>query len=143
MDRSSSATIPSSTAEAPLYSFPVNSIFSLISGDKSYSWLYTSVTIVASLLVLEQVVYRIKKRHLPGSSWTIPLIGKFADSMSPTIEGYKRQWNSGDLSALSVFNMFVSIRFTCPKKLTVIYQLYCHGFFQRIRTQDSQFTLLC
>ncbi|KAF9056474.1 cytochrome P450 sterol C22-desaturase [Panaeolus papilionaceus] len=107
MDRSSSATIPSSTAEPPLYSFPVNSIFSLISGDKSYSWLYTSVTIVASLLVLEQVVYRIKKRHLPGSSWTIPLIGKFADSMSPTIEGYKRQWNSGDLSALSVFNIFI------------------------------------
>ncbi|KAH9176994.1 cytochrome P450 [Lactarius sanguifluus] len=43
----------------------------------------------------------------PGDRWTIPIIGKFADSMKPTMEGYMKQWNSGALSALSVFNIFI------------------------------------
>lgn len=63
---------------------------------------------VAALLVLEQFVYRQKKQGLPGDKWTIPLIGKFMDSMNPTLEGYKKQWDLGALSALSVFNMYVS-----------------------------------
>lgn len=71
----------------------------------SGSWFYTTAAIILSLLVLEQSVYRFKKRHLPGDRWTIPVIGKFADSMKPTMEGYMKQWNSGALSALSVFNM--------------------------------------
>jgi C-22 sterol desaturase len=50
-------------------------------------------------------VYRYKKAHLPGAKWTIPVIGKFADSLNPSLEGYKRQWYSGPLSAVSVFNM--------------------------------------
>lgn len=74
----------------------------------SGNWFYTTAAIVISLLVLEQTVYRYKKRHLPGSRWTIPLIGKFADSVNPTMEGYQRQWASGALSAISVFNMCVS-----------------------------------
>ena len=74
---------------------------------RSPTWFYTTAAIVASLLLLEQVVYRYKKRHLPGDTWTIPLIGKFADSMSPSMEGYKKQWDSGALSAISVFNMYV------------------------------------
>lgn len=73
----------------------------------SGSWLYTTTAIVISLLILEQTVYRYKKRHLPGDNWTIPLIGKFADSMKPTMEGYIKQWNSGALSAISVFNVYV------------------------------------
>ena len=68
------------------------------------SWLYTTGAIVLSLLALEQTVYRYKKRHLPGSKWTIPIIGKFMDSMNPTMEGYMASW-SFPLSALSVFNM--------------------------------------
>ncbi|KIY67496.1 cytochrome P450 sterol C22-desaturase [Cylindrobasidium torrendii FP15055 ss-10] len=71
------------------------------------SWLYTTGAILFTLLALEQAVYRYKKRHLPGSSWTIPIIGKFADSLNPTMEGYKAQWNSGPLSAISVFNIFI------------------------------------
>ncbi|KAG6837897.1 hypothetical protein H0H93_013050 [Arthromyces matolae] len=51
----------------------------------SSTWIWTSLVIVASLLILEQTVYRFKKRHLPGAAWTIPLIGKFADSMNPPI----------------------------------------------------------
>lgn len=69
--------------------------------------LITSFAVILSLLILEQGVYRSKKGTLPGSRWTIPIIGKFADSLHPTLEGYKRQWASGELSALSVFNMYV------------------------------------
>ncbi len=56
-----------------------------------------------------QAVYRYKKAHLPGDKWTIPIIGKFADSLNPSLENYKRQWNSGALSVVSVFNMCVWI----------------------------------
>jgi len=71
-------------------------------------WLYTSLVLVVSLLILEQTVYRSKKAGLPGARWTIPIIGKFADSMHPSIEKYQKQWDSGALSAISVFNMCVS-----------------------------------
>jgi C-22 sterol desaturase len=71
------------------------------------SMLATTLVIIGALLVLEQTVYRLKKKHLPGAKWTIPIIGKFADSLSPTLEGYKRQWDSGALSVVSVFNMCV------------------------------------
>lgn len=67
----------------------------------------TILTLILSLLVLEQLVYRAKKAHLPGAKWTIPVIGKFADSLNPTLANYKAQWNSGPLSAVSVFNMCV------------------------------------
>ncbi|KAJ7124785.1 cytochrome P450 [Mycena crocata] len=103
---SSAAAIPSSTASSPLYSFPA-AAFSAFSGSKNLSWLYTTGAIIFALLALEQTVYRVKKRHLPGDKWTIPIIGKFADSMKPTMEGYKAQWDSGVLSAVSVFNIFI------------------------------------
>lgn len=103
-EHSASASMPSSTAEA-LYNLP--SSFLSFSLDNS-SWWYTTAAVLLSLLVLEQTVYRYKKRHLPGDAWTLPLIGKFADSMKPTMEGYQKQWQSGALSALSVFNMYES-----------------------------------
>ncbi|KAF9650737.1 cytochrome P450 [Thelephora ganbajun] len=98
MDRSASASIPTSTSSPP-YSIPLPS--------GSGSWLYTTLAVLFTLLALEQSVYRYKKRHLPGAAWTIPVIGKFADSLKPTMEGYMRQWNAGDLSAVSVFNIFI------------------------------------
>jgi sterol 22-desaturase len=67
----------------------------------------TAFTIIVSILILEQMRYRAKKQKLPGPSWTIPIIGKFKDSMNPTLEGYQKQWDSGELSALSVFHMYV------------------------------------
>ncbi|KAG6812059.1 hypothetical protein H0H92_004590 [Tricholoma furcatifolium] len=103
-DASIAASMPSSTSSSPLYNFTVSTFPSLVQGK---SWLWTSLVVVASLLVLEQSVYRYKKRHLPGATWTIPIIGKFADSMRPTMEGYKKQWDSGALSAISVFNIFI------------------------------------
>ncbi|KII86392.1 hypothetical protein PLICRDRAFT_114775 [Plicaturopsis crispa FD-325 SS-3] len=107
-EHSSAPAVPSSTSAAPLYTFQLPSFISLAAGQPlSVNWLTTTVAIVLSLLVLEQSVYRYKKQHLPGSKWTIPIIGKFADSLKPTMEGYKAQWNSGDLSAISVFNIFI------------------------------------
>jgi C-22 sterol desaturase len=71
----------------------------------SQTAIFTTLSIAGALLLLEQAVYRSKKGKLPGDSWTIPVIGKFADSLKPTLEGYQKQWDSGELSALSVFNM--------------------------------------
>ncbi|KAJ7139673.1 cytochrome P450 [Mycena epipterygia] len=98
---SSAAAIPASTS-SPLYSFP-----SAFRVPESFTWLYTTGAILFALLALEQTVYRVKKRHLPGANWTIPIIGKFADSVKPTFENYKSQWDSGVLSAVSVFNIFI------------------------------------
>ncbi|KAG7090809.1 hypothetical protein E1B28_009893 [Marasmius oreades] len=75
--------------------------------QESTTWLYTTAALLSSMLILEQAVYRYKKRDLPGDTWTIPLIGKFVDSMHPSLENYMKQWNSGALSALSVFNIFI------------------------------------
>ncbi|CCA74407.1 probable ERG5-C-22 sterol desaturase [Serendipita indica DSM 11827] len=80
--------------------------------DKTSSIIAASLTAVLALLILEQTVYRAKKGSLPGSRWTIPIIGKFANSLHPTLEGYKRQWASGELSALSVFHIFIVIAST-------------------------------
>jgi hypothetical protein len=88
------------------HSFPSSSVHAFLPG-KPPAWFFTTMAILVSLLILEQVVYRYKKRHLPGASWTIPLIGKVVDSVSPTMEAYKKQWDSGPLSALSVFNMYL------------------------------------
>ncbi|KAI0719131.1 cytochrome P450 sterol C22-desaturase [Cerioporus squamosus] len=104
-ERSASASIPSFTADAFDHVPRVSSIFTL--PDGAASWVYTTLAIVLGLLVLEQTVWRFKKRHLPGDSWTIPIIGRFADSMSPTLENYMKQWNSGPLSVVSVFNIFI------------------------------------
>nr|BAK09507.1 cytochrome P450 [Postia placenta] len=98
------ATMPSYTP-GPSHLVPSSSFFSSSSGPAT--WLYTVIAIALALLALEQSVYRYKKRHLPGDKWTIPIIGKFADSMKPTMEGYMAQWNSGALSAISVFNIFI------------------------------------
>ncbi|TEB39082.1 C-22 sterol desaturase [Coprinellus micaceus] len=89
-----------------LYSIPRPSFLNL-PRESTSAWLYTTSAIVLSLLAIEQAVYRYKKRHLPGAAWTIPIIGKFADSLNPTLENYKKQWDSGALSAVSVFNIFI------------------------------------
>ncbi|KAF7967298.1 hypothetical protein HWV62_38622 [Athelia sp. TMB] len=101
---SPAASMPSSTGEALI---PVRSLINFSATGPAATWLYTTGAILLALLILEQSVYRQKKQHLPGDKWTIPVIGKFADSMKPTMEGYKKQWDSGALSAISVFNIFI------------------------------------
>lgn len=102
--RSASASVPASTSP-PAFSFDRPSFLKITRGE-SATWLYTTLAIVLSLLALEQAVYRYKKAHLPGAKWTIPIIGKFADSLNPTLENYKKQWDAGALSVVSVFNMY-------------------------------------
>ncbi|EMD41431.1 hypothetical protein CERSUDRAFT_110011 [Gelatoporia subvermispora B] len=109
MDHSASVKIPSSTS-SPLSTIPIPSF--LGASSKGATWLYTTLAIVFALLALEQSVYRYKKRHLPGAAWTIPVIGKFADSLKPTLENYIKQWESGALSAVSVFNIFIVLAST-------------------------------
>ena len=106
---SASVSMPSSTSLTHFSNIQLPYLLS--SASKAATWAYTTLAIIITLLVLEQSVYRYKKKHLPGDSWTIPVIGKFADSMKPTLEGYMRQWNSGALSALSVFNMSDLLQF--------------------------------
>jgi sterol 22-desaturase len=120
--------MPSSTASL-FYPSPSSSVLIFLRGTTS-TWFYTTAAIVASLLLLEQIVYRYKKRHLPGASWTIPLVGKFAESVSPTMEGYKKQWDSGALSAISVFNMYLLCHLIILHSLLTLSfcQLHCHGF---------------
>jgi len=89
---------------AALYNMTSSQVASTVESS-SMSWLYTMAAVLGSILALEQAVWRYKKRHLPGDAWTIPIIGRFADSTKPTMENYKRQWDSGPLSAVSVFNM--------------------------------------
>ena len=113
MAYNASASVPSPFAS---YSVP----FSYLK-DSSFTWLYTTLAIVLSLLVIEQLVWRRKKGVLPGDRWIIPIIGRFADSMHPTIEGYQKQWSRGELTATSVFNMSVHfigvnrLSTNCPK----------------------------
>lgn len=103
---SPSASMPTSASLTQFSKIQLPHLLS--SASNAATWTYTTIAIILALLVLEQSVYRYKKRHLPGDKWTIPVIGKFADSMKPTMEGYMKQWNSGALSALSVFNMLAS-----------------------------------
>lgn len=65
----------------------------------------TMLALLATALIYEQVNYQRKKAGLPGPKWTIPVIGKFADSLNPSLEKYMEGWNSGPLSVASVFHM--------------------------------------
>ena len=137
------ASVPSSLV-SPLshINIPLASLFP--SKDSSpATWLYTTVALVLGILALEQGVYRYKKSHLPGARWTIPLIGKFADSMKPTMEGYMKQWNSGALSAISVFNMYVRVFCRPSNAGLTLSQLHRHGVYDGVRTQDSQLSDVC
>lgn len=63
-----------------------------------------AITIILGLLVWEQIDYLRKKKHLPGPTFKVPLIGSMMDSMAPTFDKYNSKWKSGNLSCVSVFN---------------------------------------
>ncbi|KAE8213288.1 hypothetical protein CF327_g3192 [Tilletia walkeri] len=79
------------------------------SRQSTYNVLFTILAVIATMLITEQVLYRRKKAHLPGPTWTIPIIGKFMDSLQPSLEKYQAGWNSGPLSVASVFHIFIVI----------------------------------
>ncbi|TPX32875.1 hypothetical protein SmJEL517_g04074 [Synchytrium microbalum] len=70
-------------------------------------------SVLIGALLYEQIRYRAKKAHLPGPSFTIPLIGSLLESLYPSFEGYLNQWKSGALSVVSVFQYFIVIASTC------------------------------
>jgi C-22 sterol desaturase len=84
-----------------------NTVFAGAPSGTLPSWTYTAGAVVVALLALEQTRYRYLKRHLPGDAWTIPIIGRFLNSMNPTLENYKAGWAKGALSVVSVFHMWV------------------------------------
>jgi C-22 sterol desaturase len=69
----------------------------------------TVLVVILTLLACEQIIYRRRKAHLPGPSWTVPVLGKFLDSMNPSMSNYMKGWNSGPLSVASVFHIFIVV----------------------------------
>lgn len=70
-------------------------------------------TLVAVLLVWDQVSYQLKKGSIAGPKWKIwPVIGPFLESLDPKFEEYMAKWNSGPLSCVSIFHKFVVIAST-------------------------------
>ena len=134
--RSPGVAVPSA-AETALYNMTSPSHSFLPKAQGGSTWLFTTATIVVSLLLLEQAVYKYKKRHLPGASWTIPIIGKFMDSLHPTLENYMKQWAMGDLSVVSVFNMYVLAIHT-RLGLTASCQFHRDGGLKRLFAEDPQ-----
>jgi C-22 sterol desaturase len=75
-----------------------------------FSWIKTIVTLVALVLVWDQVSYQLKKGSIAGPAFKMwPIIGPFMESLDPKFEEYKAKWDSGKLSCVSVFHKFVVI----------------------------------
>lgn len=107
---SSVGASPFASMESQSYLAKLSSYISLLSpaslkGSTNTSTFLTILAILATFLIFEQLNYRRKKGGLPGPAWTIPIIGKFMDSLHPSLEKYQAGWNSGPLSVASVFHM--------------------------------------
>lgn len=75
-----------------------------------FSWIKTIITLVAVLLVWDQVSYQLKKGGIAGPRFKMwPIIGPFMESLDPKFEEYQAKWASGALSCVSVFHKFVVI----------------------------------
>lgn len=70
------------------------------------------VTLLALLIVYDQIKYISNKGSIAGPSWKAPFIGPFLESVNPKFEQYYAKWKSGDLSCVSVFHKFVVIAST-------------------------------
>ncbi|KKA27087.1 hypothetical protein TD95_001138 [Thielaviopsis punctulata] len=69
-------------------------------------------TLLAVLIVYDQVSYILNKGSIAGPSFKIPFIGPFLESVNPKFEAYYAKWLSGPLSCVSVFHKFVVIAST-------------------------------
>jgi C-22 sterol desaturase len=54
--------------------------------------------------------YQFKKYGIVGPAWKEPFIGPFLESVKPDFEKYKKKWESGPLSCVSVFHKYVCSR---------------------------------
>lgn len=74
------------------------------------TWTKIIVTLIALVLVWDQVSYQLKKGSIAGPAWKMwPIIGPFMESLDPKFEEYQAKWASGALSCVSVFHKFVVI----------------------------------
>ncbi|KAK3306635.1 C-22 sterol desaturase [Chaetomium strumarium] len=69
-------------------------------------------TILATLVVYDQLAYIWNKGSIVGPAWKMPFIGPFLQSVNPKFEEYYAKWLSGPLSCVSVFHKFVVIAST-------------------------------
>ncbi|KAL2132786.1 hypothetical protein VTI74DRAFT_3380 [Chaetomium olivicolor] len=69
-------------------------------------------TVLAVLVVYDQVSYIWNKGSIAGPAWKMPFIGPFLQSVNPKFEEYYAKWLSGPLSCVSVFHKFVVIAST-------------------------------
>ncbi|KAL1883790.1 hypothetical protein VTK73DRAFT_8326 [Phialemonium thermophilum] len=69
-------------------------------------------SLLAGLVVYDQIVYIWNKGPIAGPSWKMPFIGPFLQSVNPKFEEYYAKWVSGPLSCVSVFHKFVVIAST-------------------------------
>jgi len=114
-----SSIAPASAALSKLLR-PVQETFLSLPVLGSRPGLTLAASIISALLVLEQVVYRRKKKDLPGPTWKVPIIGAFLDSLYPTFQGYLDKWYSGPLSCVSVFDRFIVIVSGCENSRKVL-----------------------
>ncbi|KAK0714630.1 cytochrome P450 61 [Lasiosphaeris hirsuta] len=69
-------------------------------------------TLLALLVVYDQVRYIVQKGSIVGPAWKMPFIGPFLQSVNPKFEEYYAKWASAPLSCVSVFHKFVVIAST-------------------------------
>lgn len=61
-------------------------------------------TLLASLVLYDQIKYIINRGSIAGPAFKMPLVGPFLESVNPRFEAYLDKWNSGPLSCVSVFH---------------------------------------
>ncbi|KAJ4300461.1 RNA polymerase C-22 sterol desaturase [Collariella sp. IMI 366227] len=79
--------------------------------SKASAWQIVA-TLLALLVVYDQISYIWNKGSIEGPSWKMPFIGPFLESVNPKFEQYHAKWLSGPLSCVSVFHKFVVIAST-------------------------------
>jgi len=57
-------------------------------------------------------MYIYQKASIAGTTFKMPFIGPFMDSVKPDFKKYHAQWTSGPLSCVSVFHKYVP---PCPQ----------------------------
>lgn len=73
------------------------------------SFASVTFTILAVLIVYDQLRYWQLKGSIAGPAWKIPFIGPFLESVNPKFSAYHAKWLTGALSCVSVFHKFVII----------------------------------
>ncbi|CAH00658.1 C-22 sterol desaturase [Kluyveromyces lactis] len=111
VSQTSNATQVASEASVKLFSLA--NAQQLVETVQQMSYFKLFCTLVAIVIVWDQVSYQIQKGNIAGPKWKVwPVIGPFLESFDPKFEEYLAKWNSGPLSCVSIFHKFVVIAST-------------------------------